>query len=187
MILHSLKQIWRSLLKYKSFSIINLLGLSIGIASAVLIFLIADYEKRFDRLHKNGDDIFRVVSSLESEGKKTYEATVPYPTARLLRNEYPGAQASEIYNARNVTVRIGNQSPVEEKDVIFADSLFFNVFDFARIKGFRVSGNPANALSAPNKAILTESTARRYFGNDNPIGQLIKLENKIDVEVAAVV
>jgi putative ABC transport system permease protein len=187
MISQNLKQIWRSLIRYKSFSIINLLGLSIGIASVVLIFLISDYENRFDDFHANRTSIYRVVSRSEREGKRVYEATVPYPTARFLRNEFPGVVASEIHYSRDVTVRISNRSPFNEKKVLFADSVFLNVFDFKGIGNFSVSGNPVAALSAPGKAILTESSARKYFGNADPIGQVLKLDNKIDVEVAAVV
>ena len=187
MIRQNIKQIWRSLLRYKSFTIINLLGLSIGIASVVLIFLIADYEKRFDNFHENGPSIYRVVTQAEREGRKIYEAAVPYPTAHFLRNEFPGARATEIHYSSDVTVRIGNGTPFNEKKVLFADLMFFNVFDFKGINNFIVTGNPVAALSVPGKAILPESAARKYFGNSNPIGKVLRLDNKIDVEVAAIV
>src|SRR4051812_31052874 len=131
MLTHGLKQIVRSLWKYKSFSIINLLGLSIGIAAVLLIFLIADYEKGFDKLHRDGKNIYRVVSRAERGGKERLAASVPYPAARLLRNEHPGLQATEIHFANEANIKIGNQSPFSEKNIIFADSLFFNVFDFS--------------------------------------------------------
>ena len=185
--MQNLKQIFRSLLKYKSFTIINLLGLSIGVAAVMLIFMIADYEKSFDKQQGNAKDIFRVVSKSDRAGKPYYEANVPYPTAKLLRNEYPGIQATEIHFSSDVNVRIGNQSPFAEKNIVFADSLFFNVFDFSGINKFLVAGNAVKALSEPNKVILTESAARRYFGSSNPIGKVIKLDAKLDVEVAAIV
>jgi len=187
MLTHSLKQIIRSLWKYKSFSIINLLGLSIGIAVVILIFMIADYEKVFDQFHENGKDIYRIVNKAEKGGKEQYEATIPYPTAKFLRNEYPGLQATQIHFSEDANVRIGNQSPFTEKNIVFADSLFFNVFDFSGIKKFQVAGNVAKALSAPNKVILTEGTARRYFGSANPIGQVLRLDARLDLEVAAIV
>jgi putative ABC transport system permease protein len=187
MLTHSLKQIIRSLWKYKSFSIINLLGLSIGIAVVTLIFMIADYEKVFDQFHENGKDIYRIVNKAEKGGKEQYEATIPYPTAKFLRNEYPGLQATQIHFSEDANVRIGNQSPFTEKNIVFADSLFFNVFDFSGIKKFQVAGNVAKALSAPNKVILTEGTARRYFGSANPIGQVLRLDARLDLEVAAIV
>jgi putative ABC transport system permease protein len=187
MLTHSLKQIIRSLWKYKSFSIINLLGLSIGIAVVTLIFMIADYEKVFDQFHENGKDIYRIVNKAEKGGKEQYEATIPYPTAKFLRNEYPGLQGTQIHFSEDANVRIGNQSPFTEKNIVFADSLFFNVFDFSGIKKFQAAGNVAKALSAPNKVILTEGTARRYFGSANPIGQVLRLDARLDLEVAAIV
>ena len=87
MAIQNFKQIIRSLWKYKSFTAINLLGLSIGIASAILIFMIADYENGFDKLHKDSNNIYRVVTKLNRNGKEEYDAKVPYPLARFLRNE----------------------------------------------------------------------------------------------------
>ena len=184
---HNLKQILRGLWKYKGFTIINLMGLSIGIAAVILIFMIADYEKRFDKLHSDPGNIYRVVEKAERAGKDQYEAVVPYPSAKLLRNEYPGVQATQIHFTKDASVRIGTQSPFDEKNIIFADSLFLNVFDFSEVKNFRVTGNAVKALSAPGKVILTAGTAKGYFGSENPIGKIIKLDAKLDVEVAAVV
>lgn len=187
MLLHSLKQMIRSLWKYKNFSIINILGLSIGMAVVALIFMIVAYEKDFDKFHSGGEYVYRVVNQAERGGKIRYEATVPYPTARFLRIEYPGLQMTQIHFAEDASVRIANEAPFTEKNLVFADSLFFSVFDFSGIAGFRVAGDPIRALSAPNKAILTESTAKRYFGAENPVGKVIKVDAKLDVEVAAVV
>ncbi|HYC27764.1 MAG TPA: ABC transporter permease [Chitinophagaceae bacterium] len=187
MLIHALKQIFRSLWRYKSFSIVNILGLSVGIAAVVLIFLIADYEKRFDRLSAGSQNIYRVVHKGQSGGKTEYSGAVPYPTARLLRNELPGVLATEIHHSNDATVRIANNSPFEEKNVVFADSLFFDVFDFAAIDKFFITGDAKRALSAPNKVVLTESVAKRYFGSANPIGQVIKLNAKVDLEVGAIV
>jgi len=187
MLLHNLKQISRSLLRHKSFTFINLIGLSIGIAATITIFLIADYEKSFDSFHGNAEQVYRVVKKVKGANEDVYAAQVPYPTAKFLRNEYAGVQATQIHFGEDVNIRIGQQSPFEETNVVFADSLFFNVLDFSGIKDFVVTGNAVAALSHPNKAILTETTAKRYFGKDNPIGKTIRLDNKLDVEVAAIV
>lgn len=187
MVLFNLKQILRSFWKYKGFSIINLLGLSIGIAAVLLIFMIADYEKSFDSMHSNTGNVYRVVNTGTRDSKDRYEATAPYPMAKMLRNEYPGLQATEVHVEREGNARIGNQTPFVQKHILFADSLFFNVLDFSGIKKFVVNGNPAQALSAPGKVILTENTAKKIFGPANPIGQVIKLDGKLDVEVAAIV
>src|SRR4051812_265733 len=112
---NNLRQILRGLRKYKGFTVINLLGLAIGIAALILIFMISDYEKSFDKFHSDEKDVYRVVQKNKMEGNEKYEACVPYPTAKLLRNEYPGILATEIHFAKDVNVRIGNQAPFHEK------------------------------------------------------------------------
>ena len=182
-----IKQIFRSLWRYKSFTVINLLGLSIGIAATVILFLIAQYENSFDQHHSNTDQLFRIVRKDVNPDKDEYGANVPYPTARFFRGEYAGAQATQLHFADDMDVRIGNNSPFEEKNVLFADSLFFRVMDFANVKDFWVIGNPQTALAEPRKVLLTESTAKKYFGTANAVGQLIRLSNKEDVQVTGIV
>lgn len=185
--LNNLKQFSRSFWKYKQFSLINLLGLSIGIAAGFLIFLIARYERSFDAFHGHANEIFRIVNHKLKESKDPYESEVPYPTARFLRNEYPGILATQIHYSGNINVRIGNGIPVNEGNVVFADSLFFDVLDYSGIKGFQIQGDMKKALSVPGKAILTESLAKKYFGSLPAIGQVMKLDGKLDVEVAAII
>ncbi|AHM62870.1 hypothetical protein D770_23125 [Flammeovirgaceae bacterium 311] len=186
MLLHTLNQIVRSLWRHKSFTLINLLGLSIGIAAVVVIFLIAHYENSFDRFHSDSERIYRIVSKNIRADKVVHGATVPYPTGRFLREEYPGIEATQIHFASDMQVRLGNKAPFKEENVVFADSLFFNVLDFAAVEDFWLAGNPATALQHPGQAILTERKAQQYFGAENPIGKLIRLDNKVDVEVVGI-
>jgi ABC-type antimicrobial peptide transport system permease subunit len=183
----SVKQIFRSVWRYKSFTVINLLGLSIGIAATVILVLISQYENDFDQQHSDTDQLFRVVRRELQSDKEGFSANVPYPTARYFRNEFAGAVATQLHFADDMNVRIGNNAPFEETNVLFADSLFFQVMDFANVKGFWKIGNPQTALSEPRKALLTQSTATKYFGEANPVGQIIRLDNKEDVEVVGVV
>ncbi len=187
MLLHNLKQIVRGMWKYKGFSLINLLGLSIGTASVMLIFLIADYEKRFDKQHSGEENIYRVTNRIKSSNRDRNEAVVPYPMAKLLRTDNVGIRATQVHFSQNANIRIGNQSPFQEKNILFADSLFFDVFDFSAVSKFQIIGDAVKALSEPNKVVLTAATAQRYFGDKNPVGQLIKMDAKISLEVAAVI
>ena len=181
------KQILRGLWRHKSFTLINLLGLSIGIAAVVTIFLIVKHENSFDRFHADRDNVFRVVTKQSREDKIEYEAETPNPTARFLRNELTGIQVTQIHYSNEANVRIGMQDPFEEKNVVFADSLFFSVFDFSGIEKLWINGNPKTALRAPGQAILTASTAKRYFGEADPLGKIIRLDNKADVQVVGVI
>jgi putative ABC transport system permease protein len=185
MIFQNLKQISRSLWRYKSFTLINIAGLSTGIAAILIIFLIADYEKSFDTFHTS-DDIYRVVSEKPGVGKEQYQSVVPYTAARLLRNELPGIQATQVHYVKEMNVKLGINPPVNEKNIVFADSLFFNVLDYGKIKNFWIRGN-ASVLNQPRRAIVTQRTAQKYFGDEDPIGKLIKLDNKTDVEIGAVI
>ena len=185
MILHNLRQIFRSLWRYKSFSLINFLGLTLGIAAIIIIFLIADFEKSFDKFH-SGENIYRVVSKIDGADGINHSAPVPYPLARLLRAEY-SASATQIHFVDEMNIKIKKQQPFTEKNIVFADSLFFSVFDFSKVDQFWLKGNPALSLKDPGKAILTENTAKKYFGDTDPIGQLIKLDNKAEAEVVAIV
>jgi len=186
--LPNIKQIVRSLWRYKSFSLINLAGLTLGIAAVIVIFLLVNYENNFDKFHAEDKNIYRVVAKENAVSEKLdYQATVPYPLARMLRTELPGLQATEIHYVNDINVRIAGHSPFSQKQVVFADSMFFKVFDYSRIANFRIKGNKEMVLNEPRKAILTESTAKKLFGNEDPIGKILRLDNKADVEVAAII
>jgi len=187
MIKQSFKQIIRNLLKHKSFTLINLLGLSLGIGSVVVLFLIADYESNFDSFHSDSENVYRLVSQRERTDDIEYNATVPYPVGRFLRDEVPGIKATQIHFASNMQVQIGRQDPFLLDNVVFADSLFFQVLDFKEIDNFWIAGNPQTALSVPNTAILTQTTAREMFGDESPVGEILKLDNKVDLEIIGVV
>ena len=183
----SIKQIIRNLWRHKSFTFINLLGLSFGIAAVVVLFLIAQYEAGFDQYHSQVENVYRVVTKTERADKLEFEANVPYPTGRFMQSEAPGVIATQIHFQDEMQVQIGKEIPFLEENLLFADSLFFNVLNFKEIEDFWIIGNPETTLDKPNSAVLTESKAKEYFGDSNPIGQLIELDNKVDVEVVGVV
>src|SRR5687768_1211486 len=141
MFIQGLKQIWRGLWRYKSFTLINFLGLSIGIAAIGILYLVADYEKSFDRLHANEEQIFRAVTQKEVNGKKEDNAVVPYPTAKLFRAEQTGIIATQVDFDDERNIKIDNKAAFTEKNLVFADSLFFQVMDFTRINNFWIKGN----------------------------------------------
>ncbi|HSI68856.1 MAG TPA: ABC transporter permease, partial [Gillisia sp.] len=187
MIRQSFKQIIRNLLKHKSFTLINLLGLSLGIAAVVVLFLIAQYENSFDGFHSDSDDVYRLVSQRERPDDIEYNATVPYPAGRFLRDEVPGVKATQIHFSSNKQVQVARQDPFLLENVVFADSLFFDVLDFAEVNNFWIAGNPQTALSVPNTAVLTETSAKEMFGDSNPMGESFKLDNKVELEVVGII
>lgn len=182
-----IKQITRSLMKYKGFTFINLFGLSIGIAATLIIFLLSSYENSFDKFHSENKDIYRVVRKQKKNNEDRYTANTPYPSAKFLRIENPGVIATQLHFFRNINVRIGQEEAFEERNVFFADSLFFKVFDFSGIHNYFIAGNRSNFLDGLNKVVITETTAQKYFGSENPMGKLIRLNNIADLEVTGVV
>ncbi len=187
MIKFSIKQILRNLWRHKSFAFINLLGLSLGIAAIIVLFLIAQYENSFDSFHSDNYNIYRLVSQNEKTDGIEYNARVPYPAGRFLRDEVPGVMATQIHFSRNRQVQVPGQDPYLLENVVFADSLFFKVLDFAGVDNFWIAGNPQTALNVPNTAVLTETRAKEMFGNRNPIGESFKYDNKVELEVVGVI
>lgn len=163
---------YRNLLRRKAFSAINIVGLSMGIASCLLIGLFVLDELSFDRFHEKADRIVRVTFRATMSGNKINEASVMPPTAKTLQREYP-----EVLEATRLRLAMAlnlekSDAVFKETAVAFADSNFFQVFSFPLVKG-----NPQTALLQPNTLVISEKMAQKYFGNEDPIGKTLKSKN----------
>ncbi|MEO6673801.1 MAG: ABC transporter permease [Ginsengibacter sp.] len=176
------KTAWRNLMKNKVFSFINILGLTLGITVCMMIFLFIMNEFSVDKFHKDGDRIYRVMRSYKNEGKGGSVAYLSGMYAPALLNDFK----SEIIKAVRVNptdnlVTIGNKS-FHEKKVYDVDPDFFSLFSFPLIRG-----DAATVLENPNSVVLTESTARKYFGSiDNAIGKVIELDKSLPLKVTGI-
>ncbi len=176
----------RHLLKNKIFSFINIFGLALGMAGFMLIISYVRYENSYDRINADIDNIFRVESLFYKGGLKTDHwptSTNGYGSAMI--NSFPEILDMTRINWYN-SDRIVRYKEIKfrENHVCFADSNFFQFFEYPVIKG-----NRDNFLKEPNTVILSESAALRYFGNDDPIGQRIQIStysNAFDCEVTGV-
>jgi len=181
MIKNYLKTAWRNLWKNKNFSLINILGLTIGITVCMMIFLFIMNEFSVDNFHKNGKYIYRVMRAIDFKGteKKVPYLSAPYATALL--NDYP----DEIKKAVRVMPANGlvsfGEKAFNEKKMYVADADFFTLFSFPLLKG-----NAAKALQEAGSVVLTESTAKKYFGNEDPIGKIIELDKHLQLKVTAI-
>ena len=181
MIFSSIKYTIRNFRKQKLFTFVNLAGLILGIISTTLILIYISFELSFDRFHKNSDRIFRVYNTASIGGANGAWIQTPTPLASFLQNKF-----SEV----NKTVRIaripkgllsaGDKNLFEEK-MIMADSSIFDVFTFPLI-----IGNRNDVLAQPNSVVLTESSAEKYFGKNNPIGKTIRYNRKTDLIVTGI-
>ena len=175
----------RTLLKNKKLSLINIFGLATGMACSLLIFLFVEDELSYDRFHNDAESIHRVVKDfINDDGSRIPDATTPAPLAAAMQREIPEVVSITRVHPSwggSTLVEYGDKQIAEEK-VWRVDSSFFDVFTFPFVKG-----NAETALSDINSIILTESTARRYFGGDDPIGKTLKLNQRDDVTVTAVI
>ncbi|MCF7793329.1 MAG: ABC transporter permease, partial [Candidatus Cloacimonetes bacterium] len=174
MIKNFIKITIRNILKHKAYSFINIFGLAIGIATCILIFLYVQDELSYDRFHRNAENIFRWETAWEENGETGHwAASTGGWIPRLLEN-YPeiiaGAKINKSYFP--VTFRRG-EIQFTEKNVYSADAGFFDVFDFETI-----TPNPQSFLTDPGTIVLTESAARKYFGDENPIGKTMDTDRQ---------
>ncbi|MCG8410504.1 MAG: ABC transporter permease [Bacteroidales bacterium] len=182
MIKNYFKTAFRILARNKIFSIINVLGLSIALASVLIIFLFISYQLGFDKHHSNYDNIYRINTIQKSDGQDGYKESTPVPLSTLLKNNLTGHKhITQIFFSSNELVRIGNNKYMES-GFLFADTNFVKVFDVEFIQG-----NPDD-LRKINTVFLTEKYAIKYFGSvENAINNEIILRDTISYNVAGVV
>jgi len=179
---NNLKIALRNILNHKGYSLINIAGLALGITVCILIFLYVEYELGFDSHLSNTEQIYRVVTHTHRPEGTEYDGCTPFPTAAAMRNDFPIlSQATQIYKERNVMIT-ADKNRFKEPNILFIEPEFFQIFDIQCI-----NGDAATALENPNSVILTEQLAQKYFGNLEVLGQVLNLDNEIDLIVTGVV
>ncbi len=175
-----LKTAWRHLMKGKIFSLINIFGLTAGLTICLMIFLFVMNEFSVDSFHVNAKNIYRVMRGFDPAKPSVPFVSSPYAPALL--NDFPGEIKQAVRVMPNdAALIVYNNKPFYEKHVIWADSNFFTVFSFPLLRG-----NPATALNDPNSIVLTESTAKKYFGDEDPMGKILELDRKIKLMVTGI-
>ncbi|PHN06282.1 ABC transporter permease [Flavilitoribacter nigricans] len=166
-----LKVAWRNMLKSKAFSSINLAGLAIGLAACLLIFQYVHFESSYDQFHKNNPDIYRVQLDRTYPDRHDQSAGCTAFLGPALKEEIPEVRDfTKLWGTSHVNnvMVYENESHLEES-LFYADASFFQIFSYPL-----VSGDPATALSAPYSIVLTESTAKKIFGNEPALGKSIR-------------
>jgi putative ABC transport system permease protein len=166
-----LKIIFRNFSKNKTFSFINIIGLTIGLTSCLLIALYIQQQLSFDKFQKNGDRIARVIMGYSFEGSdagnKGNYTSVRVPV--VMKQNFPEVKDAVIMTNGKKIIRYNN-SLVTENNFMYADSSFFNLFSFDLLEG-----NKNTALTEPYSVVLTQSSAKKYFGNADPVGKTLQL------------
>ena len=181
MIKNYFKIAFANLMRNKFYSMINIVGLAIGITACILIMLYVQSELSYDTFHEKADRIYRVNLDAVINGDDINSPVTCAPLAKAMQNEIPEVEEAVRLVSQQAVIR-HNEDVFNENRWFFADANFFKIFSTTFIKG-----NPENALSQPNTVVLTESTAKRYFGEDNPVGQFITWEKDRDYQVTGVI
>ena len=182
MLTNYLKTAIRNLWKRKSFSLINIVGLAIGMAVSFLILLYVWNEVTYDRFHENYENICRIATKLDAQGRHIEIASVPAPLGPVLVDQFP-----EVIRAARLrgfgTGIVAYEDKLFEEDRIFhADPDLFSVFTISIVRG-----NPDSWLQAPFQMVITQEMAEKYFGDADPMGKTLKVDNRYTYTVTGVV
>lgn len=173
----ALRNLWRD----KFFSLLNVSGLAIGIACCLLIMTYVNYELSFDKHFDNSENIYRVVIEGRFNGRDFTGVQLPSPAGPTFREQIPGvSERLRFRNAGNWVVKY-DEKVFNENRVVFADETFFDVFSVPLLMG-----NPEDVLLNKNTLAMSESMAAKYFGDENPIGKILRFDNRLDFEVRGV-
>ena len=166
---------WRNLIKKKAYSFINIFGLGLGIASCLLIFMFVQDELSYDNYHEKKDRIYRIIHGQSAPDSKDGSSIYPYwvwgnaPVGQALKSDFPEIDKLVQFSGRSDILLTHEDKMYQEDGIFFMDSTAFEVFSWPLIKG-----NPKTALAAPYSIVLTESTALKYFGDEDPMGKTLK-------------
>jgi putative ABC transport system permease protein len=169
MLKNYLKIAFRNLWRHRVFSMINLIGLTVGITAFFLILLYVKFELSYDSFNSKADRIYRVVCDIKTPTETLNSSGPSWAIAPHIQNEFPEIEAAIRVTQASLLVRKGDIK-FQEENTFFADSLFFHVFDYKLKKG-----NPNTALNEPLSIILSETAAKKYFGKTDPLGQMVLL------------
>lgn len=165
----------RNIKKYKVYSLINIFGLAVGMASCILIFLWIQDELSYDRFHDHSDRLFRVVSSLEGE----WTSTSPWAINDVLKRDFPEILRSTRFRTFHFLTRHKENSYYE--DLGFVDPDFLDMFSFPLLQE-----DQDTALSSKESVVISEKVAQKYFRNQHPVGKILTVNNDTDLKVTGV-
>ncbi len=177
-----LKTAWRNIRKNKLFSFINVLGLSIGIATCFIIMLYVQDELSYDHFNKNADNIYRIYFRANIDGGKISESGVMPPVAATLKSDFPEVKDATRLQPQGSPKITYNGNAFKDDRYALVDPNFFSIFSLPMIEG-----DPVTALAQPHTVIITKTTAKKYFGNKDPIGQVLTFGDNDPYKVTGVI
>jgi putative ABC transport system permease protein len=174
----------RNLSRNTSYTVINVLGLALGISCAILIFSLVKSHLSFDNFHSNSDRIYRIVTE-QHRDVVDYQSSAPSPLGKAFRNDFTFSEKVArivTFEGQLVTFQKGQELiKFKEPETAFTESEFFDIFNYPLVQGDRKS-----LLVQPNTAVITEHIAKKYFGEESPINKTFKLDGKTDFQITGV-
>ena len=165
-----LKIVFRNIQRHKGYSFINIAGLALGLTAVILILLLVQFEISFDKYHKNADRIYRILQGQQGSDRLS-NLTQP-PLAPTLKAEFPEVEsATRFYRTGKIHISYKDKN-FFENGFCFTDPETFDIFSFELLEG-----DPQTVLDDPNSVVISELTAKKYFGNENPIGKNIRYKS----------
>ncbi len=174
----------RNIKKNFGYSSINLAGLAVGLACCILILLWVQDELNYDRFHKNKDQLYRVIMQEKDAAGDTGATSIPFSLAPILKEEFPEIVNFTRYQNRRwfeIPLLAYGEDKYYETGMYLADPSFFRMFSFTFLKG-----DPKTALQDLRSVVITEKMANKYFGREEPLGKVLRYNNRIDLKVTAV-
>ncbi len=167
------------MLKQKTGSLINIIGLSISLSACLVIVLFVEHELSFDKHNENYENIYRLLDVANSDGCPSQPVVFKQVLEDNIAELNKGAML--FYGSSNEFFRYNNENFIFQ-DLVFTTPSFFDIFSFEFVRG-----TPESALDAPNKIVISESTAKKMFGDKNPLGEIINYKSKLDYEISGVI
>ena len=172
----------RNVYRNKAYSLINVLGLGLGLACAILIFTLVKYHLSFDTFHSRKDRIYRITTEFHQEGISR-EANVPQPMGNAFSNDYTFAEKVAMIFSSEFLVSIPSSQDNKKfkESIAFTEPEFFDIMDFPLIQG-----DKSTILTEPNTALVTKRIAEKFFGDQNPINQILRVDNKWEFRITGI-
>ncbi|WP_143960304.1 FtsX-like permease family protein [Litoribacter populi] len=176
---------WRTLIRNKEYALMNIAGLALSITCCLFIFTLVKHHLGFDNFHENKDRIYRIVTEMHSENEH-YSTGVPTPLGALVRdNQTFSEKTARIFIHPNALITLTDKEEKtkykEPEGVTFAEPEFFEIFNFPLIKG-----SIESSMNTVNAAVISEGLALKYFGDKNPIGETILMENDLELSITGI-
>ncbi len=175
------KTAWRNMMRNKTFSLINVMSLAIGITCTIFIFLWVHDERTYDKFQKNYDNIYQVMAHRDFKNNIMTDPYMVFPLASALQKNFPQIKNAVMTTQDEWDIFSDGENKIKKTGLTVGGN-FFEMFTWKFIYG-----SAANALSDPNSLVLTESAARAFFGKANPVNKVLKMNNETDMKVTGVV